>query len=344
MADDGREKRRRTSIQFESEVQRLRSENDQLHRRIRQLEGNHEVLPVSLAPPVDLPRVDTSIVAHITSFIGESRELLNLALTCKSFGWRQPTSILNLSLVDEVARQVVCSRATDPEKNYLHLPPYASGTTTWLTILNRFEHLLLFDDVLLGVWIEHENGDPTAVRGTYDDIGDGDYFKCTAVSSGHVMKSGIHYAEFNVTGYTSYIGIVRPMPGLDVGRYQEGVCHFIDSEHKRDFLAQRSDDWGSSNVHACELDVSSGMLSWTDWGERGHEGSRDLDYGLDCDGSTISIVLNLNEGTMTASGPYFLLKDGLSGPYCWYASVGTRGDAVSIKRGTPPRCRCGVTS
>ena len=88
MADDGRAKRprtaledgnvaadsRRTIAQLESDVRRLRSENEQLHRRIRQLEGNHEVLPVSPAPfVVDLSRIDTSIVAHITSFIDESR-------------------------------------------------------------------------------------------------------------------------------------------------------------------------------------------------------------------------------------------------------------------------------
>ena len=182
MADDGSAKRPKTALEdgavvadmrgrnapLESEDRRLRSEIEQLRRRIRQQEGNNEVLPDFLAPvTVDLSRVDTSIVAHITSFIGESCELLNLALTCKSFGQPASTTTLSLSLVEEVARQAVCSRATAAEMSCL--PRYASGTTTWLSILNRFERLLVFD-VLLGRYIEHRNGDLTAVCGTCDII------------------------------------------------------------------------------------------------------------------------------------------------------------------------------
>ena len=74
MADDSSAKRLKTAVedgavvadmrrrnaQLESEVRRLRSENEQLRRRNWQLEGNHEMLPVSLAPfTVDLSRVDT---------------------------------------------------------------------------------------------------------------------------------------------------------------------------------------------------------------------------------------------------------------------------------------------
>ncbi|EJK58907.1 hypothetical protein THAOC_20933, partial [Thalassiosira oceanica] len=287
MADDGSVKRPKTAIeddvpavvqgriaQLESEVQRLRFENAQLRQcRQQQLEGNHEVLPVSLPPfAVDLSRVDTSIVAHVASFLGESRELLNLALTCKSFGWRQPASTLNLSLVEEVARQAVCSRATDVEKR--GLPQYVSGTMTCLSILNRFEHLLVFD-VLLGCNIEHKNGDPSVICGKLGDDWDGIYERCcTAVSSSYVMTSGVHYAEFEVSG-VAFVGIVRPMPGLDAGRYLEGECNFIHSKHLySDFLAQRSDDWGGSNVHVCEYDMECEEgLSWSDWVEGGYGGS-----------------------------------------------------------------------
>ncbi|EJK52987.1 hypothetical protein THAOC_27656, partial [Thalassiosira oceanica] len=80
-----------------------------------QEEGNHVVLPVSFSAKVDLSRVDSDIVSNVTSFLGTPRELLDLALTCKSFGWRQPMSARTWSLVEEVARQAVCSRATDDE-------------------------------------------------------------------------------------------------------------------------------------------------------------------------------------------------------------------------------------
>ena len=289
------------------------------------------MLPVVVTATVDLSRVDTSIVAHITSFLGESCELLSLALTCKSFG--RPASTLKLSLVEEVARQGVCSRATGAEMSCL--PQYASGTTTWLSILNRFEHLLVFD-VLLGRYIEHQNGDLTAVCGIDADGADDediDITTSTAVASGFVMTSGVHYAEFKITGFAC-IGIVRPMPGLDAGSYDE--FSFI---HERslypDFFAQRSDDWGS--IHACEYNacVTSGKLSWTDW--EASTGDPYVDIMTSIDG-TIPMLLNLDKGTLTAYGLVeTMVMDGLSGPYCWYASVdGWSSNAVAIRRGTPP--------
>ena len=53
------------------------------------------------------------------------------------------------------------------------------------------------------------------------------------------------------------------------------------------------------------------------------------------------MLLNLDEGTLTVYSPDpdspTVVKDGLSGPYCWYASVDDlRCTAVAIKRGTPP--------
>ncbi|EJK69887.1 hypothetical protein THAOC_08816, partial [Thalassiosira oceanica] len=102
----------------------LESENEQLRRRGRREEGSHEVLPVVVevvvTTAVDLSRLDTSLVTQISSFLASSsRELINLALTCKSFGWRQPTSTLNWSLAEEVARQAVSSMATDAEMSSL---------------------------------------------------------------------------------------------------------------------------------------------------------------------------------------------------------------------------------
>ena len=81
-----------------SENARVRQENARLRK---QLQGNHEVLPVSTLTVVDLSRIDTSLITQISSFVGSSLELLNLALTCKSFGWQQPLSGLDWSLAEE---------------------------------------------------------------------------------------------------------------------------------------------------------------------------------------------------------------------------------------------------
>ncbi|EJK51284.1 hypothetical protein THAOC_29557, partial [Thalassiosira oceanica] len=136
MADDRSSKRPRTASGAseesacgdESETHALRSENARLREqllrsdaevaRLRQqlqrLQGSHEALPDDApAPTIDLSRVDTSLATHIVSFLGTSLELRNLTLTCKAFGWQQPVTGLDLSLAEEVARQVVCSGRND---------------------------------------------------------------------------------------------------------------------------------------------------------------------------------------------------------------------------------------
>ena len=314
-------------------IAELEYENEQLRRHGRREEGHHEVLPlvVTTVVTVDLSRIDSSIITQISSFLGTSRELLNLGLTGKSFGWRQPPSTLNWSLAEEVARQEVCSRATDSEIS--SLPRYVSGTTTWLSILYRFEHLLVFD-VLLGQGIEHRNGDRATVHTTGP--------LCTAVTSNCVMRTGSHFAEFEiVTGTTGtpYIGIVRPMPGLD-RNYGED-CFFIGKfDLYPDFLQQRSDEWGVGdigNVHACEYYCQTGKMNCTDWeyGEHGvtWEGRESCESG-----DTIGMLLNLDEGSLTvykSNRRLGVMKDGLSGSYCWHVGV-WGGSAVTIKRGEPP--------
>ncbi|EJK48385.1 hypothetical protein THAOC_32820 [Thalassiosira oceanica] len=321
-----------TELRLRRRIAELESENEMLRRR-GQVEGSsHDVLPVGTLIVVDLSRVESSVVGHITSFLGTSRELLNLALTCKAFGLRQPASTLNWSLVEEEARQAVRSRATDGEIGCI--PQYVRGTVTWLSILNRFEHLLQFD-VLLGGFIEHRNGDKTAVCATAGDS------YSTAVSSSYVMRSGAHYAEFLITG-TPYIGIVRPLPGLDAGAYQEEFYFIGESSFPTDFLAQRSDDWGDGDVHACDYFCCDGQMSWTNWGDELNE-RVDWDGVEGCgSGDTVGMLLNLDEGTLTVyknNRRLGVMKDGLSGPYCWYVSLvkhETFADTVSIKRGTLP--------
>ncbi|EJK76849.1 hypothetical protein THAOC_01363, partial [Thalassiosira oceanica] len=322
-----------TELRLRRRIAELESENEMLRRR-DQGEGSHDVLPVVVSATVDLSRVDTSLVTQISSFLGTSRELLNLALTSKSFGFRQPTSTLNLSLVEEVARQTVCSRTTDAEMGCL--PHYVSGVTTWLSILHRYEHLLVFD-VLLGGYIVHQNGDKNTVFGT-DDCP----HHCTAVSSHCVMTSGAHYAEFHITE-TPYIGIARPMLTLDAATYSGGCFHFFDDDLFPDFLAQRSSgDWGDGNVHACEYFCGRGQMCWTNWDDdEGGETVLGVSWeGMEGCGSgdTIGMLLNLDEGKLTVyknNRRLGVMKDGLSGSYCWYVIV-SEDDKVVIKRGAPP--------
>ena len=350
MVDDGRTKRLESSedgvvsaAELESEIQQPRSEIARLRQPgRRQEEVGHEVLPavvevvVTATTKVDLSGIDTGLVTHISSFLGTPHELLNLALTCKTFGWRLPTSHQTWSLVEEIARQILSSRATDFDVS--SLPRNVSGATTWLSILHMHEHPLVFD-VLLGGYIAHRNGEKTAVcaTGTRDE----EHFNNNAaVSSNCIMRSGTHYAEFQIKG-EPFIGIVRPMPDLDANAYDGDDMDFSFNGVPlltSDFHAQRSDDWGDSNVHACDYCCYSGEMSWTNWDRESGEG---IDWeGMErCrTGDTVGMLLNLNEGTLTVyknNHRLGVMKDGLSGPYCWYAGVAYY-DEITIKRGAPP--------
>ncbi|EJK57015.1 hypothetical protein THAOC_22987 [Thalassiosira oceanica] len=96
----------------ESEPHALRSEVARLREQLLRSDAENgrlhqHVVPV---PTVDLSRLDTSLATHIASFVGTSLERCKLELTCKSLGWKQPLTGLNLSLAEEVTQQVVCSR------------------------------------------------------------------------------------------------------------------------------------------------------------------------------------------------------------------------------------------
>ncbi|EJK53671.1 hypothetical protein THAOC_26840 [Thalassiosira oceanica] len=353
MADDRSSKRPRTTSGAseesacgdESETHALRSENarlreqllrsdaeiGRLRQQLQRLQGSHEALPVVVpasTPTVDLSRIDTSLVTHIVSFLGTSLELRSLALTCKSFGWQRPATGLDLSLAEEVARQVVCSGRNDVEGARITLSPYVRGTTTWLSILRESENPLKFD-TLLGPGIEHANETKTSVC-----IGD---TIVAAVASNYVMESGIHYVEFQITEGNPLVGIVRPMPNLDPNRYDEHFS-FYDHSMLDNFLAARTGEWGTGNVHVCEYYCNHGNMFWTNW-----DGEEQL--GVDWEGmegcetgDAVGMLLNLDEGTLTVYRNNRLLgvmKDGLSGSYCWYANSIGRA-ALTIERCDPP--------
>ncbi|EJK51366.1 hypothetical protein THAOC_29464, partial [Thalassiosira oceanica] len=211
-------------------------------------------------------------------------------------------------------------------------PRGASGRRGSCSYYHGRSNFLLFD-VLLGGNIEHQNGDKTTIYGTRDD----EY--SVAVSSSYVMTSGSHYAEFQISGTSTFIGIVRPMPGLDAAAYQEADFAFIGrSRFTHDFLAQRSNGWGDGNVHVCEYVCSHGKKYWTDW--EGVFEWEDWDGMEGCnDGDTVGMLLNLDEGTLTVyknNRRLGVMKDGLSGSYCWHAGMGQDGNTVTISRARIP--------
>ena len=290
------------------------------------------------SPTVDLSRFDTGLVSHISSFVGTSRELLNLALTCKSFGWRQPESDRDWSLAEEVAREAVSSGQNDIEGVRIALPQYAGGTTTWLSILHRFESPLKFD-TLLGRGIAHHKEHKTSVHGTTGNTN----ANSTAIASNYVMESGIHYTEFQIIAGRPQIGIARPMPNLDSDRYYANRNFtFLDIWRYGLLSSTIDDEWGSGNMHLCQYFCIDGAKFCTGWRREVMDAMREDEWEGREDaqaGDTIGMLLNLEEGTLTVyknNRRLGVMKDGLSGSYCWYTSLIEGDAAVAIKRGQPP--------
>ncbi|EJK46583.1 hypothetical protein THAOC_34743 [Thalassiosira oceanica] len=312
---------------LKSEVARLRQQLQRqnallrpllLSQRLRplRLQENHEALSVTVSTltTVNLSDIDTSLVTQVASFVGTSREMLNLALACKSFGWRQTGSEMDWSLAEEVARQAVRSGLNYINGVRIALPRYVRGTRTWLSILHEFEHPLKFN-TLLGRHIEHSGGDRTSVRSPTER---GHYG--AALASGFVMMSGIHYAEFQIRG-CPHIGIVRPMPNSLILRMlaRRENFDFFESELYDDFWAARTDKWGGGTVHACEYHCEEGDLSWTDWDDGGEDWA-DWEGMENCGlGDTVGMLLDLDMGILTVyknNRRLGVMKDGLSGSYC----------------------------
>lgn len=166
---------------------------------------------------------------------------------------------------------MVCSGRNAIEGAHITLPEYVGGTTTWLSILYVSENPLKFD-MLLGRHIEHLDGRKSSVTTCHNNE---DEALGSAIASGYVMKSGVHYAEFQMLVDCKrfiYVGLVRPMPNLDLGLFAEKGCadFFINNNH---FLAQKTDEWGG-NVHVCDYCAGDGLVGWSDWNGReiiGHE-------------------------------------------------------------------------
>ena len=152
------------------------------------------------------------------------------------------------------------------------------------------------------------------------------------------MSSGSHYAEFKlISAVQPYIGIVRPMPSL--GAAASYFSYFNDPVHYSDFLAQRSENWGDGNVHACEYLPDFGHVSWTNWEDEGDD-EEEWEGMEGCDnGDTIGMLLNLDKGTLSVyknNRRLGVMKDGLSGSYCWYVTI-DGNDTVAIKEAEMPR-------
>ncbi len=242
--------------------------------------------------------VNNDVMLSIAPFL-DSRELFCLALTCKRLGAKSDDD--DWSLVEEVARQLI-GKLPQEERNALRRYEGES----WLSVLHEAELLrcpLCFDQ-LVGDRVEYVHGDKACITSNnpmhhladvMNDIWTG--YMCTAISN-HVMRSGKHYAKFTLTGCMRlnyyWPGIMRPVKHLD-------ECGFKEFNLYGDWPIERNDRWGESTVNWCTFYSFEGHCSWGDWNSTTVlDAGWDGEEGFEIDDGELGLLLDLDEGTLTA--------------------------------------------
>ena len=173
---------------------------------------------------------------------------------------------------------------------------------------------------------------------------------CSTAMSGHAMRGGRHFVEFTLTKNEGEplidLGVIRPVSltnGIGLESDWEGrvVPMLVRSNHKpalsEKLRSRRTARWGDSNVHCCTYYCGTGRCYWTDWDNRERISDWQGRQGL-AESGTIGLLLDLNEGTLSVfkNGRRLgVMKDGLDGEYCWFATVRS-ACAISITKGRAP--------
>jgi len=288
---------------------------------------------------------DTTV--HIASFMGAT-DIASLGRTCGHFGRSCVRSDGQMtSLSEELAGQVVDCSATDYEKSVL-----ARGRK--IKMLHELEQmrLPLYFKQLVGNdnVISYPHQDMSTISVSYCDINN-----VTAISN-HAMRTGKHYVTFCVSWtegpYQLDFGVIRPVKDWDKEglRSFDPLCYLRrHHEHREQLLAEKTEKWGN-DLHCCSYNTFDGKCfhaSWCDedkdagdnWGGDEWEGMEPLEPAGDMDNVKLGLLLDLNIGTLTVFKDGRMLgvmKEGLTGAYCWYVCGIMIKSEVKIERGMPP--------
>jgi len=244
---------------------------------------------------------NNDIILRITPYLN-SRELLNLALTCKRFGSINDDTKHNSSdtndshytwpLMEEAACQII-NNAKVEERNAL--PKYDGET--WLALYKELELLrapLTFDQFLEKIdGLHYVDNDKSRIETACSSL------QRSGISN-NIMRGGKHYATFRrsgtVQGYMR-VGVMRPMKGLD-----QYLIPRVAGQSPLDWeLFRRCERWGKSEVHVCHYLDYSGRCFYHDWEDC--EGSQCDDWtgrkSCKNGGCDVGMLLDLDEGTLS---------------------------------------------
>ena len=267
-------------------------------------------------------------VVFLLAALLEAQDLCRVSLTCKALGGKQ-AEYNGLSLVEAAARRMF-ECASERERSCL--PKY--DDEGWIEL---YHHLLMLRSKLTFDQLVGDNIQYGADRSTVQTSGE--RLLSTALCSNHVMRSGRHFAVFvKLTTIFDAVGVVRPVQ-INRSDFDDGLREFSPTMPRLlEYLrGKQTDRWNDSNVQCCAVavDMHRGIF-WSDW-TRDEESTRVEGFHS---GLPFALLLDLDDGTLSVyqSGRSLgVLKDGLSGEYCWYATVRVSfGDPITIERGLDP--------
>ena len=352
-----------------SKVEALQSDNVSLNRKVDGLTRDNAILREEVASlkygestaeksrkrskteHLVLTTLGNDATVHLASFLG-AKDIASLGRTCGHFGRSCVRSDGQLtSLAEELAGRVVDSCATDYERSVL-----VGG--------RKIKMLRELEQMRLPLYFKQLIGDGNAIRYPQPDDKSTISVTCygdeyvTAISN-HVMMTGRHYVTFCLCGVDDLglldFGVIRPIKDWNKKslRSFDPTCYLRrHHEHREPMLAERTEEWGN-DLHCCSYQSSRGKCYHANWcdedkgaGDRWlgdeWEGMEPLEPVGDMNNVKLGILLDLNSGTLTVFKDGRMLgvmKNGLTGAYCWYICGYAVTCEVKIERGMQPGTR-----
>lgn len=270
---------------------------------------------------------------HVLSFLTPD-EMVHSAMVCRGLGRRSPeeprwdaqfnqyvSPFVTWSIVEEAARLAMGAAATDDERDQLPLV----REHNWIQRYNEFLKLRepLSFDLLYGD-VAPTNEGRSEVRATLVGA------NCHAAVSAHVMRGGVHYASFEITG-DGVVG-VGVVPGMHVAEKSPRPVY--------GHLFRDIDGKAVGTVKMCTFNCDMGRGTWSD-GHAINEYTLFPRTERAGSGDVVCLRLSLRKGTLTVfkNGKRLgTMKRGLRGEFSWCAYLCTKPGwtrpSVRIIRGT----------
>ena len=267
--------------------------------------------------------LDSDIVIRFASYLCP-RDLVSLSLTCRRFGGGSDADS-GLSLIEDTARQIICN-AEKEERDALPRMADQSYIEVYNELLKHREPRVF--DQLVGPNLSYVNDDKSHVKLV------GESNVNTAICN-HVMRAGKHYVTFTIGGFRAnvQVGLIRPVKDFDKRNYKS--FGLLTPSYFGKLENERTERWGDSCVYICVLRLISGncALGGRRWffHDETWDGQESFRVGDD-----IGMLLDLDAGTLAVykNGRRLgVMRDELSGDYCWVSSMRRTGTTVRMEKG-----------